>query len=606
MNTVRQHPILSKRVWSHEAGLTSVQWVGLSAVALVAIVVIVGVFASGGSQEIQQAASAGTDRRIDCLYNNCEPWQNNSAGPRAGTAAQSSGGASLKTAGDIAAASSSDGANVKAGSPSAWDRFWKGAGDLLGRGVQFGKRLVSDLGDLAGKAIDGIAGWWNGLPNWAKGLILGIGVAIVVVVALVLLSVAWPVVVLAGIGAVAGGLIYGISIGEQGQFNPLTGIFFSLLGAAAFGILGHVGVVAAAKAGTIAGVKAAMTLFFKTAGATTLKSIVSWLITGDTPTLESVWLDFTTSVIAAHLITKLLDRVLAVRAGKAPGLLKQGRMHGGGIPRLVDQLSSWLNKAKFGRVSGGVGAFKVIGAALKEPVKQLLKAIGKGHLPEGEDLAKAGLKVVSAPLVPDGVVGPIIQAGAVEAIIEGGQRVLQPQPAPSPTLQRPALAPAPRPTPQPGPAPIYAPATLPRSPSTTPVPVQTPRPNQTPAPVGTPRPNVTPANTTSANQTLAPLSTSRPTVAPAPTNMPKHAVTPENNASANQTLAPLSTARPAAAPAPTNMPKPAVTPANTTSANQTLAPAGTTQPIVTPESTASSTSVPINTPRPSVTPTNNQ
>ncbi len=54
-----------------DSGLTSIQWVGLSAVALVTIAVILGVFAAGGSQEIQQAASTGTDRRIDCLYNNC-------------------------------------------------------------------------------------------------------------------------------------------------------------------------------------------------------------------------------------------------------------------------------------------------------------------------------------------------------------------------------------------------------------------------------------------------------------------------------------------------------------------------------------------------------
>lgn len=156
-----------------DSGLTSIQWVGRSAVALVTIAVIVGVFAAGGSQEIQQAASTGTDRRIDCLYNNCQPWENDSSGPKAGAAAQASGGASLQTAGAITAEAASDGASLRSDAASRWDQFWSGAGDFFDQTVQFGKDLAGKLGDLAGNI-------WDGLPGWIKGARIGFGIVTII------------------------------------------------------------------------------------------------------------------------------------------------------------------------------------------------------------------------------------------------------------------------------------------------------------------------------------------------------------------------------------------------------------------------------------------
>lgn len=101
------------------------------------------------------------------------------------------------------------------------------------------QRLLKSLGNWFSDRWQGVQEWWDELPNWAKGLIVGL-VAAVILVAIVIAVIAAGVVlsalaIVAIVGAVVGlvvaGLWYGLA--EDGEFSIAKAIGWVLLGGVA-------------------------------------------------------------------------------------------------------------------------------------------------------------------------------------------------------------------------------------------------------------------------------------------------------------------------------------------------------------------------------------
>ena len=101
------------------------------------------------------------------------------------------------------------------------------------------QRLLKSIGNWLSDRWQGVQEWWDELPNWAKGLIVGL-VAAVILVAIVIAVIAAGVVlsalaIVAIVGAVVGlvvaGLWYGLA--EDGEFSIAKAIGWVLLGGVA-------------------------------------------------------------------------------------------------------------------------------------------------------------------------------------------------------------------------------------------------------------------------------------------------------------------------------------------------------------------------------------
>lgn len=115
------------------------------------------------------------------------------------------------------------------------------------RGEPWWQRLLDHAEDWFGDRWQELKDWWAGLPNWAKGLIVGSIAALVViavVVGLMLAGVALAAsaivaVIGAVVGLIVGDLLYGLS--EDGEFSVAKALGWALLGgvvgAAVFALL---------------------------------------------------------------------------------------------------------------------------------------------------------------------------------------------------------------------------------------------------------------------------------------------------------------------------------------------------------------------------------
>ncbi len=539
---------LLQLMWAGESGLAVIQWIGLGAVTLVAAVAIIAIFASGGGgAEVRQAVDSGTTARVDCLDSNCEHWNYQLAGAQPG-AVRPPDGKGLSTAGQVAASGASDGASLKSDAASTWDRFWKGAGTLFGKTVQFGKNLLGKLGDfagdvarfgknlagklgdLAGKVSDGISGWWdqNGwrVLNILKGIGIGLlgGLAAAAIVALIVVfvlsaPVSVPLLLAAGaIGGIVGGGLYGAFLAKDAVFSALSAFKNGFLGGAAAASL--------AALGAAAGAAVAFKVALKAVISAAISNGIKYAFTGQPPTFESVWTDLTIAAVVGSAF-KALE---LVRAGAKPGLLKVGRYHKAPIQRTIDILSARANLAKSGRLG-------VSGRVLYEGIKKGVSTVAKGLVtwqrPKGTDLgkaaARAALEMVPLPEGVDDVVSGPARDAAAAAIVYGGARVLKEAKSAQPNSGsvsgggiRPSVVPTPAPTSS-----------------------------------NTARPAITPGNTTGPAQ---------PT--PAPSNTAQPVITPGNTTGAVQS-----------APAPNNAVQPAITPNNTTNTSQPVV-----EPVPTPRS----------------------
>ncbi len=538
----------SNRSWAGESGLAVIQWIGLGAVTLVAAVAIITVFvAGGGGAEVRQAVDSGTTARVDCLDSNCEHWDYKLSGAQP-SSVRPPRGEGLPTAGDVVAgpAIAQDPQDSKG--PSPWDRFWDGV-----------KALPAKVGSA-------VSDWWNGLPSWAKGLIVGIAAAVVIVVAVVLLvavgvlALTATVViaaVLAIVAAIAAGVWYGIN--HPQDFNILAGFGLSL-GA---GTLTFLATLAAA-------------VVLPKIGAWIANTAFPWLTNVLWPTVSgavsSVWTGLKALVLArwkitlAQIAAYVVSKVFIIDLG-FQGHFSTSQEYAIDILGIV--VGSLFAPVAFGMKllwpnllwSGGIAT---IGQVLQQVRAQ-------GWNPGRWDAVTIVAAVAVAVLAKWGLTKTTV-SGDIGAAVERTARIWAgwgikqlrqlvgaSTPAASPALlptnnSLPAPVPTPNPTSKPTPTNASRPHTAPTNIS-----------QPAPAPVNRPAPVPTPANV--ARPQAAPTNISQP--APAPVNRPAPVPTPANiarpqTAPTNISLpAPAPVSRPAPVPTPTNVSRPQTAPTNT-------------------------------------------